>query len=83
MLMPEELQRAVLAKVTRPQGRILEAVIAVYPDSLTREDVGAAADASTSSSAFMNNLGFLRGLGLIDYPAPGQVQACPVLFLET
>lgn len=83
ILTKEALQRAVLAKVTRPQGRILEAVIAAYPDSLTREEVGAAAEASTSSSAFMNNLGFLRGLGLIDYPASGQVKACPVLFLET
>ena len=38
--------------------------------------------ASATSSAFANNLGRLRSLGLVTYPRPGWVAAAPVLFLE-
>ena len=37
---------------------------------------------SSTSSAYANNLGRLRSLGLIDYPDRGHVVALPVLFLE-
>jgi hypothetical protein len=76
------LQDAVLAKVTRPQARILQAVIEVYPRALTKEELADRAEASAASSAFQNNVSAMRSLGLVDYPAAGQVVALPVLFLE-
>lgn len=50
--------------------------------ALSRADVAAAAGYEANGGAFQNPLGSLRSLGLIDYPAPGQVAALPVLFLE-
>lgn len=82
-LTPEDLHDAITARLPRPQGRILEALIAMYPEPITKEQLAEAADASPTSSAYANNLGALRSLGFIDYPAPGQVVAKPVLFLES
>jgi hypothetical protein len=78
----EALHEALYRKLTNKQGLILQALIAAYPKSLSREDLAAEAEASANSSSYNNNLGALRSLGLIDYPGPGQVVALPVLFLE-
>lgn len=77
-----ELHGLVRAKLSGPQWRILEALIGVYPASLTKDQVADMAGASPVSSSYANNLGALRSLGLIDYPQPGSVVALPVLFLE-
>lgn len=77
-----DLQRALFAKLPAPQVRILEALVACYPDALPKDDLAMAAGASPSSSAFSNNLGALRSLGLIDYPQRGTVAALAVLFIE-
>jgi hypothetical protein len=55
---------------------------AIAPMSLTKEEVAVTVEASPTSSAFANNLGALRSLGLIDYPERGQVAATDALFLE-
>lgn len=78
----EDLHRFVERLVSGPQWRILRALIDAYPSAIAKEDLAAAAEASATSSAFANNLGALRSLGLIDYPAPGHVAALPVLFME-
>jgi hypothetical protein len=78
----EELQAAFYAKLPAPQVRIVQATVAAYPSALTREEVADRAQASSASSAFMNNLGALRSLGLIDYPRQGVVAAAPLLFME-
>ena len=54
----------------------------MYPMSLAKDDLASRAGARETSGAYFNNLGSLRSLGLLDYPTPGQVVACPVLFLE-
>jgi hypothetical protein len=77
-----DLQRAICAKLPAPQARIVEAVVRAYPSSLDRAAVADAAGASPASSAFMNNLGALRSLGLLEYPSQGLVAASAVLFLE-
>lgn len=77
-----ELQATICKKLPEPQARIVRALVRSYPNALTRQEVAEAAQASVSSSAFMNNLGALRSLGLIDYPRQGYVLAQPVLFLE-
>lgn len=77
-----DVQDAVMAKVTRPQSRILGALIHAYPKALLKEQLASNADASATSSAFANNLGALRSLGFIEYPDRGIVRAAGVLFLE-
>jgi len=78
----EALQRSALARLPKSQGRILRALIAVYPQELGKAELAERADQSPTSSGYTNNLGALRSLGLIDYPSSGWVVALPVLFLE-
>lgn len=77
-----EMQDALCARVGAPKAAILRALIAQYPDDLSREDLADAIDVSRTSGGYFNNLGALRTLGVIDYPSPGRVVALPVLFLE-
>ena len=56
-----------LGLVTDPQARILRIVFAAWPAGIGRDGLAAAADASPRSSAFANNLGRLRSLGLVTY----------------
>lgn len=78
----EELQAALFARLSGPQKRILEALITIYPDSIDRTDLAITVEASPTSSAYGNNLGALRTLGLLDYPDRGRVGATPMLFLD-
>lgn len=63
------------AKLSAPQASILGQLCVVWPHSARKEALARAVGASPSSSAFANNLGRLRSLGLIDYPASGQARA--------
>ncbi len=76
------LQAEVFAMVGGSKARILRVLIAAYPNALPKLEVAEKAEQSPTSSAFGNNLGALRSLGLIDYPQPGWVAAESVLFLE-
>lgn len=76
------LHSSIRAKLPRPQWAIVEQCIAAYPDPLSRDELAKRAGASATSSAFMNNLGALRALGLIDYPQQGHVAATDILFVE-
>jgi len=78
----EDLHRALETKLPRPLWLILRALIQIYPDSISKEDLADAGDVSPTSSGYQNNLGRLRSLGFIDYPKPGHVIARPELFLE-
>lgn len=62
--------------------RILDAVIAQYPEAMTREDLAVAAEASPTSSSFSNNVSRLSSLGLVEYPQKGLVKATSLLFPE-
>jgi hypothetical protein len=77
----EHLHQMIYARLPRPQAAILQALIAAYPESLSRQETADQAGASATSSSFINNLGALRSIGLIDYPAQGHVEALPLLFL--
>ena len=81
-LSADEVQNAVLAKLPRPQARILEVLISAYPNAVERADCADQAGQSPTSSGYTNNLGALRSLGVIDYPDAKTVKAEPVLFLE-
>ena len=76
-----ELQARVLEQLPGPEGRLLRALLDVYPQGLTNEDLAARAGYSPNGGAFANPRGRLRSLGLIDY-REGLVVALPVLFLE-
>lgn len=78
----EELHEAIRAKLPPPKWRILEALIAVYPQALAKDQLAERIGVSPTSGGYFNNLGSLRSLGLIDYPRPSEVVALPVLFLE-
>lgn len=75
---------AVMAKIGAmlppAQMRILAAAAQAYPDELGKEELADRVGASASSSAFANNLGRLRTLGFITYPAARSVRAGESLF---
>ena len=78
----EDLQAMVRAKLPPSRQRIIDALLPLYPSALLKDQLASDVGASPRSSAFVNNLGALRSLGLIDYPSPGTVAACSILFLE-
>jgi uncharacterized protein len=78
----EEMHAYVRELVGGSRWRILEVLVDVYPEALAKDELAERAGVSASSSGYTNNLGSLRSLGLIDYPAPGHAAATPVLFLE-
>lgn len=77
-----ELHDAIRAKLPQAKWKILEALIPLYPNSLSKDDLAEKIGVSPTSGGYFNNLGSLRSLGLIDYPRPSEVAALPVLFLE-
>jgi uncharacterized protein len=79
----EEMQALLMQKLSTPQQAILEAVIAIHPAAIAKDDLAAQIDVSPTSGGYFNNLGRLRSLGLVLYPEPGKVAASPVLFLES
>ncbi|MGH7510904.1 MAG: ATP-binding protein [Gemmatimonadales bacterium] len=78
----EELQQMLFAKLSGSQVKILEVLIECYPDPIEKGELAERSNQSPTSGGYFNNLGRLRSLGLVEYPAPGQVVAQPVLFLE-
>jgi hypothetical protein len=80
----EGLQRAIFERLTDPEQRVLSGIVDAYPDAIAKRDAGELAGYSVGDKVggtFGNILGRLRSLGLVDYPAPGQVIATEVLFL--
>ena len=83
---PEGIQRAVFARLSGTEQRVLQVLVDSYPSALPKQEVGARAGYTVGPAVggtFGNILGRLRTLQLIDYPGPGQAVANPVLFLES
>lgn len=76
----EALHEGFLAMVSGPQRAILRELIAVHPKALQKAELADRAGASPMSSAYTNNLGAMRSLGVLDYPSSGLVRATDVLF---
>jgi uncharacterized protein len=70
----------VRAKLSGPQLRVFDPVLAAYPDNIASATVADAAGYTANSGGFNNLRGSLRTLGLIDYPSPGNVRAADWLF---
>jgi predicted transcriptional regulator len=75
-----DLHDAWYRQLSTPQARILQELIARYPLPMDRDELADLVGASATSGAYKNNLGRLRSLGLVDYPASGQVVATRLLF---
>lgn len=78
----QELHGLIRGKLSPAKWRLLEVLIAVYPKSLTKDELAVRAGATPTSGGYFNNLGSLRSLGLIEYPAPGHAAARSLLFLD-
>lgn len=68
-----------LQLLTEPQRRIMEVLLGEYPNPLHKVTLAERAGASATSSAFSNNLGWMRTLGILDYPSQGQVAATDLI----
>ena len=75
-----QLHDAWCSYLSGPQERIVRALIAIYPDAMTRAELAEATEQSAGSGGYSNNLGALRSLGLVDYPQSGHVAATALLF---
>lgn len=62
--------------------RVLEPLLARYPEALDRATLGAACGMEPAGGAFSNYLGALRTAGCLEYPRKGMVRAHPDLFVE-
>lgn len=76
----DDLHSTWIGKVGGACGKILRALIDIYPNAITKEELAVQVGASPTSSSFANNLSSLRTLGVIDYPGRGLVIATPLLF---
>lgn len=76
----EDLHRKVLETLPKPEGKVLQALLNVYPDALTNEDLASNSGYTPSSGGFNNLKGRLRSLGLAEYPSPGTTKAADILF---
>ncbi len=75
-----ELHAAWLARLRRPQGRVLQALIDIYPATLERTELAERVGQSSTSSGYANNLGALRVARPADLsaPRPGCHHSTPV-----
>lgn len=78
----EELHQRVLAKLPGPEQRLLRPLLESYPRPMSKPELASAAGYTPGTGGFNNPCGRLRTLGLIEYPAPGQCVAKPLLFPE-
>lgn len=79
----EGIQSAVMERLDNPEQRVLAILIDVYPNAVSRIDLGTAAGYTVTAKGggtFSNILSRLRTLGLIDYPNTGMAIATDVLF---
>lgn len=76
----EAFHAHVRSKLSGPQLRVFDPVLAAYPGEIASDAVAEQAGYSPSSGGFFNLRGSLRTLGLIDYPSGGQCRAADWLF---
>jgi hypothetical protein len=78
----DALQQMIFDQVGSRRTSLLREVIAVYPNPMPRTELAERLGYHERTKGFLNDLGSLRTLGLIEYPMAGHVVAQPVLFLE-
>lgn len=78
----EELHRAIYAKISTPQERMLRSLIDSYPRNLTWDELAEKGEQSPNSSGFEKNVSTLKSYGLIDGGRGTGYVALAHLFLE-
>jgi hypothetical protein len=79
---PAELRRLWVSKMSSPSAeRMLAAIFAAYPKSLTRDAIARHADVSITSSSFGPHLKEIVSLGLAEKRPDGSVVASSTLFI--
>lgn len=76
----EELHRAWSGKLTGTQARMLEVIIAAYPDAVSRQTIAETMGVQADTGSYSNNLSKLRTLGLIADRSRTDVVATELLF---
>lgn len=78
----EELQRKILDKLPGPERAILTKLVELHPqcEYISKDELAQMIEKSPSSSGYQNACGRLRSLGLVEYPASGQIRAAGILF---
>lgn len=68
--------------VSGPQAQIVRVLVGIHPNDVSREELAEKLGISAAGSGFEKNLGTLRTLGAVVYPASGRVRAADLLFPE-
>lgn len=77
----EAIRQRIVEMLGGASGRILDPLIAEWPNGMDRDALGEIAGYSNvRSKGFVNALGRLRTLGFVEYPSPGRVRAGDLLF---
>ena len=77
-----ELQEQILANLVPAKRKIVEVMIEVYPQQMSRADLAERVGQSATSGGFKNYLGNLHSLKILDKSEIGFVRASKKLFLE-
>lgn len=75
-----EVHERVYSMLTNSEAKILKALIEVYPEALSNEELVSASGAESFSGSFRNNKSRLSTYGLIEYPKPNYSRAVDFLF---
>jgi hypothetical protein len=70
----------VIANLPRPEGRIVKAIAAHYPNAVPNETAASEASYSAISSSYANPRSVLKTKDLIGYPEKDHVRAADWLF---
>jgi hypothetical protein len=76
----DDLHALWASKLPPSEGRVLRALLDVYPRALDKAALGERTGYTETGGRFTNILGRLRSLGAIDYPSRGTVAATEALF---
>lgn len=78
----EELLETWRSALRRGERQMLDELVRIYPDTITRDELGERAGYTASGGTFGNYLGVLRRNGLVEAEG-GMVRASDALFMES
>lgn len=78
----EELHERVLVKLSAGQRKIAEHLISIYPESITRAELGEATGYNLTGGSGAQHVADLVTVGAAVIPSPGKVSASQLLFPE-
>lgn len=81
-LTQEAIQNQVLRIIDGPQKRILEPLLAAWPQAINKDQLASMAGYTPRSGGFNNPIGRLRTMGIVEYSGKNEARAAGFLFLE-